>query len=100
MRKILIAVFLMAIITYAIRVFPIAIFRKKIKSRFLKSFLFYIPYAVLGAMTFPSIFFSTSNIYFSIIGTCVALILAYYEKGLLPVAVSAVAAVYFCELLF
>lgn len=100
MRKTLIAVFLMAIITYAIRVFPIAIFKKKIESRFLKSFLFYIPYAVLGAMTFPSIFFSTSNIYFSIIGTCVALILAYFEKGLLTVAVSAVAAVYFCELFF
>lgn len=88
----------MAIITYAIRVFPIAIFRKKIKSRFLKTFLFYIPYAVLGAMTFPSIFFSTSNLYFSIIGTFVALILAYFEKGLLTVAVSAVLVVYLCEL--
>lgn len=98
MRKTLIAIFLMAIITYAIRVFPIAIFRKKIKSRFLKTFLFYIPYAVLGAMTFPSIFFSTSNLYFSIIGTFVALILAYFEKGLLTVAVSAVLVVYLCEL--
>lgn len=90
----------MAAITYIIRAFPIAIFRRKIKSRLIKSFLFYIPFAVLGAMTFPGILFSTSNIYFSIIGTLTALILAYYEKGLLTVAVSAVLAVYICELIF
>ncbi len=90
----------MAIVTYAIRFIPIGVFRRKIKSRFLKSFLFYIPFAVLGAMTFPSILFSTSNIYFSIIGAATAMILAYYEKGLLTVAVSAVLVVYFCELIF
>lgn len=100
LSKKLIAVFLMAIVTYVIRLVPIAVFTRKIKSRFLKSFLFYIPFAVLGAMTFPSILFSTSNIYFSIIGTATALILAYYEKELLTVAVSAVLVVYFCELIF
>lgn len=100
LNKRLIAVFLMAIVTYIIRFAPIAVFRRKIKSRFLKSFLFYIPFAVLGAMTFPSILFSTSNIYFSIIGTAVAIILAYYEKGLLTVAVSAVLVVYLCEMIF
>jgi len=100
LSKTLIAVLLMAIVTYAIRVFPLAIFKRKIKSRLIKSFLFYIPFAVLGAMTFPSILFSTSNIYFSIIGTCAALVLAYYEKGLLTVAVSAVLVVYFCEIFF
>ena len=83
LNKKLIAVLLMAIVTYIIRVIPIVICRKKIKSRFIKSFLYYIPFAVLGAMTFPSILFSTSNIYFAIIGTATALILAYYEKGLL-----------------
>ena len=51
-------------------------------------------------MIFPSILFSTSNIYFSMIGMIVALILAYYEKGLLTVAVSAVLVVYCCELIF
>ncbi|WP_352420491.1 AzlD domain-containing protein [Proteiniborus sp.] len=100
MSKRLVAVLLMAIVTYVIRSAPIAVFRRKIKSKFLKSFLFYIPFAVLGAMTFPSILFSTSNIYFAIIGTVTALILAYYEKGLLTVAVSAVIVVYFCESIF
>lgn len=89
----------MAITTYIIRVTPIAIFSSKIKSRFIKSFLYYIPFAVLGAMTFPSILYSTSNIYFSIVGTAVALALAYYEKGLLIVALSSVLAVYFCEVM-
>ncbi len=94
------AVFLMAVVTYAIRVLPLMFCRNKIKSKFFKSFLDYIPFAVLGAMIFPSILFSTSNIYFSMIGMAVALILAYYEKGLLTVAVSAVLVVYCCELIF
>ena len=98
--KRLIAVLLMAIVTYIIRVIPLAICRSKIKSKFIKSFLYYIPFAVLGAMTFPSILFSTSNIYFSIIGTVIALILAYFEKGLLTVAMSAVLVVYLCEVIF
>ena len=51
----------MAIVTYIIRALPITLFRKEIKSKWLKSFLYYIPYAVLGAMTFPAIFFSTGS---------------------------------------
>lgn len=100
LNKKLIAVLLMAIVTYAIRVIPIVVCRKKIKSRFIKSFLYYIPFAVLGAMTFPSILFSTSNIYFSIVGTATAIILAYFERGLLTVAMGAVLAVYLCEVIF
>lgn len=100
LNKVLISVLLMAVVTYLIRVFPIAIFKKKIQSKVFKSFLYYVPFAVLGAMTFPSILYSTSNFYFSIIGTVVALVLAYYEKGLLKVAMSAVLAVYFCEVVF
>jgi branched-subunit amino acid transport protein len=100
MTKVLFAVALMAIVTYVPRVFPIAIFRQKIKSRFFKSFLYYIPYAVLGAMTFPAIIFSTSDLYFSLIGMVVALILAYFEQGLMKVAMGAVLVVYVCELLF
>jgi branched-subunit amino acid transport protein len=100
LSRILIAVFLMAVVTYIPRVFPIAIFKRKIESRLFKSFLYYIPFAVLGAMTFPSILFSTGNLYFSLAGTIVALALAYYEKGLLKVATSAVLVVYICELIF
>ena len=53
----------MAIVTYIIRALPITLFRKEIKSKWLKSFLYYIPYAVLGAMTFPAIFFSTGSVW-------------------------------------
>ncbi len=83
----------MALITYGIRFLPLGLFTKKITSPFIKSFLYYIPYAVLGAMTFPSILYSTENIYSSLGGTLVAVVLAYFEKGLLTVAISAVAMV-------
>ena len=51
----------MALVTYIVRMFPLTFFRRKIKSRFLKSFLFYIPYAILSAMTIPAIFYSTGS---------------------------------------
>lgn len=100
MNYIVLAVLLMAIVTYLPRVLPIVVFQRKIKSRMIRSFLYYTPYSVLGAMTFPSILFSTGNIYYSIVGTLTALILAYYEQGLMKVAVSAVLVVAICELLF
>lgn len=98
MNRVLLAVFLMAAVTYLPRVFPVAVFTHKIKSPFFKSFLYYTPFAVLGAMTFPSILSATSNFYGSLVGLAVALILAYYEQGLMKVALGAVLAVYLCEL--
>lgn len=64
----------MAIVTYIIRALPITLFRKEIKSKWLKSFLYYIPYAVLGAMTFPAIFFSTGSVFLRLarFGRCYA----------------------------
>ena len=100
MIKVLSAVLLMAVVTYIPRVMPLVVFKRKIKSNFVKSFLYYIPFAVLGAMTFPGILTSTSNHYFSLVGLGVALILAYYERGLLQVALGAVGVVYLCELCF
>jgi branched-subunit amino acid transport protein len=79
---------------------PLGLFTKKITSPFIKSFLYYIPYAVLGAMTFPSILYSTENMYFSLGGTLVAILLAYFEKSLLTVAISAVMTVLVLGLLF
>lgn len=98
MIKVLMAVLVMAVVTYIPRVIPIAVFNKKIKSQYIKSFLYYIPFAVLGAMTFPNVFFSTSLLISAIAGTVVALILSYFEKGLMTVAASAVFAVYLVEL--
>ena len=79
----------MALVTYLIRMIPFTLFRKEIKSVFFRSFLAYVPYAVLGAMTFPSIFFATSSLPSAIAGTVVALILAFFRRSLLTVAVGA-----------
>ena len=79
----------MAGVTYLIRVIPFAFFRKQITSKFLNSLLYYIPYAVLSAMTFPAIFYSTGNTITASIGTAIALVLAYFDLPLIFVALSA-----------
>lgn len=81
----------MAIVTYLIRMIPFAFFRKKIKSRFFRSFLYYIPYAVLSAMTIPAIFYSTGNIITAVVGTITAFVLSYLNLPLIIVALSATA---------
>lgn len=92
-------ILIMAGVTYLIRMLPLVIFKKKIESRFIKSFMYYVPFAVLGAMTFPSIFTSTASIYSAIAGTAVAIGLSLKEKSLLTVALSACLTVYVVELL-
>ncbi len=86
-------ILVMAGITYVIRMIPFVFFRKKIKSKYLLSLLFYIPYAVLSAMTFPAIFYSTGNFYTALIGTVVALIAALTKRSLLTVAILSCVAV-------
>lgn len=81
----------MAVVTYLIRMIPFAFFRKKIKSRFFRSFLYYIPYAVLSAMTIPAIFYSTGNIVTAVVGTVTAFVLSYLNLPLIVVALSATA---------
>lgn len=88
-RDFFIYLFIMAGVTYLIRVVPFVIFRGKITNTFIKSFLYYVPYAVLGAMTFPAILFSTGNYASAIAGLIVACILAFKEKSLLTVAIFA-----------
>ncbi len=79
----------MAGVTYLVRMLPFVIFRKKIKSRFVKDFLYYVPYAVLGAMTVPAVFYSTGNIASAAAGTAAAVLFAFKNKGLLAVAAAA-----------
>ena len=88
---------IMALVTYLVRMLPMIIFRKKITNRFINSILFYIPYAVLAAMTFPAIFTATDSVLSASIGCLVAIILALLDKGLLIVALSASAAVFIVE---
>jgi len=87
----------MALTTYLIRVLPLTIFRKPIKSRFLRSFLHYVPYACLTAMTFPAILSSTASILSGTAALLVAVFLAYRGKSLLTVSLSASAAVILTE---
>lgn len=91
---ILMSVAVMAIVTYLIRVLPMAIFRKKIANVRVQSFLYYVPYAVLAAMTFPAIFGSTGSRISAAAGCAAAIILAYFRRGLLTVAVGAAAVVF------
>lgn len=82
----------MAGVTYLIRMIPFTLFRRKIRSRFVRSFLYYIPYAVLSAMTLPAIFYSTGSLPASIVGTAAAVLLAYLNCPLILVALAAAAA--------
>ena len=80
-------------VTYLIRMLPMTVFRKEIKSRFIRSFLTYIPYAVLGAMTFPDVIFCTGDVRTAVCGTAVAVALAWRGRSLLTVALAACCAV-------
>lgn len=99
MKKTIIAVFLMAVVTYIPRVIPMVFVKKRLSSPFLRSFLYYVPYAALGAMTFPGILYSTGDIGSALVGMSIALLLAFFEKGLLEVAVGAIVAVYLMQFL-
>ena len=97
--SIVIYIAVMAGVTYIIRMVPFTMFREKIKSRFLKSFLYYIPYAVLSAMTIPAIFFATGSVISAAVGAVAAMILAYFGLPLIVVALSASAAAYITGLI-
>lgn len=89
----------MALTTYLIRVLPLTLFRKPIRSRFLRSFLHYVPYACLTAMTFPAILHDTSSVISGAVALVVAVILAYGGRSLIVVSVASSAAVLLTDLL-
>lgn len=96
--NIYIYILVMAGVTYLIRMLPLALVKKEITSPFVKSFLYYVPYACLAAMTFPAILTATAGgILSGAVGLGAALIAAYREKSLLTVALIACAAVFVAE---
>ncbi|MBQ6499215.1 MAG: AzlD domain-containing protein [Ruminococcus sp.] len=97
--SIVVYIAVMAITTYLIRVIPFAAVRGKIKSPFINSVLYYIPYAVLSAMTFPAIFYATGNTVTSIVGTVIALVMAYFDLPLIVVALSSSAGAFITALI-
>ncbi len=88
----------MALVTFAIRALPLTVIRREIKSPFLKSFLYYVPYVTLSAMTVPAIFSATRSVYSAAAGFIAALILSFFRKGLLTVAAGACLVVFIFEL--
>lgn len=96
---IILGIAVMALTTYLIRMLPMVIFRKKITNVRIRSFLYYVPYAVLAAMTFPAIFSSTGTQISAIAGCVATVLLAYFRKGLLTVAVGAAAVVFIVQML-
>lgn len=90
-------VLVMAGVTYLIRAIPLVLINREIKNKFIKSFLYYVPYAALAAMTFPAILYSTTEVPAAVAGLVVAFAMAIKEKSLLVVAVAACITVFAVE---
>lgn len=98
-KSFLIYLAVMAGSTYLIRAIPFAAVRKKIENKFIRSFLYYIPYTVLSAMTFPAALYATGNIYAAALGLLVAILFAIKGKGLTVVAVASCITVFLVEII-
>ena len=98
-HNVYIYILIMAVVTYLIRVLPLTLIRRDIKSKFIRSFLYYVPYVTLAVMTFPAILTATANIWSAAIGFAIALILAWNRKSLICVSLFSCAGVFLVELL-
>ena len=87
----------MAGVAYLVRIIPFVLMNKKIENRFINSFLYYAPYTVLSAMTFPAILYATDSMVSAAAGLLTAIFLAYRRKGLIVVAIGACLAVFIVE---
>ncbi len=96
----IISILIMALMAYLPRVIPFFTVTKRISNLYVRSFLKYVPFAVLGALTFPNIFFSTDRSITALTGTGVALFLAYKEKKLMTVILAAIISVYIASFIF
>ena len=85
-------------VTYLVRMLPLVLVKNKIKNKFIISFLYYIPYAVLAVMTVPAIFTSTDSVIGAAVGFAIAFVLAYFEHSLVLVAACSCGAVLIIEL--
>lgn len=98
-NNIYIYIFVMSAVTYLIRLLPLTIFRREIKNKFIRSFLYYVPFVALSAMTFPAILGATSNFASSLIGFAAALIIAWIDGNLFKVSLGACAAAFLSSLI-
>ncbi|MCR4797741.1 MAG: AzlD domain-containing protein [Lachnospiraceae bacterium] len=95
--KIYFYILLMAVTTYLIRMLPLTLFQKQITNKYIRSFLYYVPYACLTAMTVPAIFYATKSVISAAVGFAVAVILGYKKQSLPVVALFACIAVFIME---
>lgn len=91
-------IFVMAGVTYLIRVLPLTLIRKPIKNKWIRSFLYYVPYVTLAVMTFPGILTAASSVWSGAAGLLAALSLAFFGASLFQVAVGACGVVFLLEL--
>ena len=98
MNNVYIYIFGMALVTYAIRVLPLTLIRKKIENRVIRSFLYYVPYVTLAVMTFPAILDATQYPIAAVVALVVAIVFAYFGKSLFFVAISSSVTVFVLEL--
>lgn len=98
MHDLYVYILVMAAVTYLIRALPLTLIRREIRNPFLRSFIYYVPYATLAAMTFPAILGATGSLVSALAGLAAAVILAFSGKSLLLVAAGGCLAVYLTEL--
>lgn len=97
-HNIYIYIFVMAGVTYLIRLLPLTLIRKEIQNNYIKSFLYYVPYVTLSVMTFPATLEATANIWSALAGFIIALIMAYKKKSLITVSLFSCIMVFIVEL--
>lgn len=97
-HNIYVYIFIMFAVTYLIRVLPLTLIRKPIRSRFIRSFLFYVPYVTLAVMTFPDILHTTNSVWSGLLALLAGVALAWSGQSLLGVAVLSCAVVFVAEL--
>lgn len=98
MGNVYVYIAIMAGVSYAIRALPLTLIQKPVNSRFLQSFLYYVPYVTLAVMTFPAILDATQSPVAGLLALVVGVGAAWMGAGLFPVALSCCAAVFLSEL--
>ncbi len=96
--RVLIYILIMILVTNGIRVLPITLIRKPIKNRFIRSFLYYVPYVTLAVMTFPAIMEATQSPIAGLAALVLGILAAFFGLGLLPVSVICCVVVFLIEL--
>ena len=99
MPRFILCLIIMAGVTYLLRLLPMLFVRKKIENRFIRSFLYYVPYSVLSVMAIPGIFYSTGHIASGIGAAVAAITLAYFRRSLITVAAGAASSALIIELI-